>query len=399
MDDLLIASKEPKTIIYELEEVHKFKLKGSDEVSYHLGCDFFRDITGTKCVGPRKYIDRITMMHEDMFGCKPKANMSSPLESNDHPELDESPLLDDDGIAKYQSLIGALQWAISLGRFDIATAVMTMSSFRGAPRQGHLDRLRRIVGYLGKMKHGYIRIRTEKPDYSGSQGETYEWSRTTYAGAKEQVPKDAPKPKGKSVVTTSYVDANLFHDVTSGKSVTGILHYLNQTPVEWYSKKQATVETATYGSEFVTAKTTVQQVIGLRLTLRYLGVPLEGPSYIFGDNGSVVKSGSIPHSPLKKRHLALAYHFTREAIASGAIDFRWMDGNINPADILSKHWGYQAIWTQLQPIMFWMGDTAELFKPKSERPKIAEGSDKCSTTGDVQTSVEGHSTVETNGTG
>ena len=46
---------------------------------------------------------------------------------NDHPELDLSPELDEDGIAKYQSLIGSLQWAVSLGRLDITTAVMTMS--------------------------------------------------------------------------------------------------------------------------------------------------------------------------------------------------------------------------------------------------------------------------------
>ena len=62
-------------------------------------------------------------------------------------------------------------------------AVMTMSSFQAAPRQGHLDRLRRIVGYLAKMKHGYVRIRTEKPNYSGLDGRTYDWAKTTYSGA------------------------------------------------------------------------------------------------------------------------------------------------------------------------------------------------------------------------
>ena len=63
-------------------------------------------------------------------------------------------------------MIGVLQWTISLGRFDIATAVMTMSGFRVAPRVGHLDRLKRICGYLSKMKHGFIRVRTDEPDYS-----------------------------------------------------------------------------------------------------------------------------------------------------------------------------------------------------------------------------------------
>ena len=59
--------------------------------------------------------------------------MYSPLEKGDHPELDDSELLDAEGIQQYQLLIGLLQWVISLGRFDIATAVMSMSSFQVLP--------------------------------------------------------------------------------------------------------------------------------------------------------------------------------------------------------------------------------------------------------------------------
>ena len=97
---------------------------------------------------------------------------------------------------------------------------------------------------------------------------------------------------------TSYVNANLHHDMVTGRSVTAVMHFINQTPLEWFSKKQPTVETATYGSEFVAAKTAVQQVMGIWMYLRYLGVAIEGPTHLFGDNGSVVTSGSLPHSPL-----------------------------------------------------------------------------------------------------
>ena len=101
-----------------------------------------------------------------MFGHPPKTNVSSPIEKNDHPEIDTSEFLDLEWIQKYQSLIGALQWVVSIGRFDVQTAVMTLSSFKVAPRRGHLERIKRIYGYLAKMKHGIIRIRTEEPDYS-----------------------------------------------------------------------------------------------------------------------------------------------------------------------------------------------------------------------------------------
>ena len=58
-----------------------------------------------------------------LFGAAPQQH-KTPLEPNNHPELDLSPELDDDGIQKHQSLIGSLQWAVSLGRLDITTAVM-----------------------------------------------------------------------------------------------------------------------------------------------------------------------------------------------------------------------------------------------------------------------------------
>ena len=83
---------------------------------------------------------------ERMFGHKPH-EYKSPLEPNDHPKLDLTPELDEDGIQKYQSLIGSLQWTVLLGRIDLATAVMTMSGFRANPRQGHLDRVKHIIGY------------------------------------------------------------------------------------------------------------------------------------------------------------------------------------------------------------------------------------------------------------
>jgi hypothetical protein len=73
---------------------------------------------------------------------------TSPLDKADHPEIDTSTELNQAGIKVYQSMIGSLQWAISLGRFDIQRATMTMSRLRTAPRKGHLERLKRMYGYL-----------------------------------------------------------------------------------------------------------------------------------------------------------------------------------------------------------------------------------------------------------
>jgi hypothetical protein len=86
------------------------------------------------------------------------------MDKNDHPELDMTSELPMEDIKKYQSLIGALQWVISLCRFDIHCAVMTMGRFRSAPHYGHLERVQRICGYLRKRPDGAIRFRTNIPD-------------------------------------------------------------------------------------------------------------------------------------------------------------------------------------------------------------------------------------------
>ena len=193
----------------------------------------------------------------------------------------------------------------------------------------------------------------------------YDWTRTVY-GEVEEVPiADALQPLGKPVVLTHYVDVNLFHDVVSGRSVTGILDFVNQTPIDWYSKKQATVETATYGSEFVAARTCVDRSIDLRNTLIYLGVPVRKKAVMFGDNESVVNSSSTPHARLHKRHNALSFHRVREAIAAKIIGFYYIPSELNCADVLSKHWGWMQVRQLIRPLMLWRGETSDILKERS----------------------------------
>ena len=158
VDDLTLAMEDPESFINVLKVKYNFHFKGTGPLTFQLGADFHHDNYGTLSMAPRKYIERLIKNYECMFGEKPKQTVYSPLEKGDHPELNESELLDKEGIAQYQSIIGSLQWAITLGRFDIATAVMTMSSFRAAPHRGHLERAKRICGYLAKMKHGTIKF-------------------------------------------------------------------------------------------------------------------------------------------------------------------------------------------------------------------------------------------------
>jgi hypothetical protein len=173
-------------------------------------------------------------------------------------------------------------------------------------------------------------------------------------------PGEAPESKGPTVILTHYVDANLYHNALTGRAVTGIVHYFNQTPFDWYCKKQATVETSTYGAEAVAAQTYIEQIIEIRTMLRYLGVCVSTYSYMFGDNRSVVDSSTVPESKLHRRHNALSYHKVREVISAGYMKFEHLPGDGNPADIISKHSVYRDVWPILRILLFWAGNTAAM---------------------------------------
>ena len=156
----------PQEFVDILERDYKFSLKGMGPISFHLGMEFQRDADGTLAIMPQRYIEKIVANYERLFGELPKQNVSSPVAHADHPELDDSELLSADDVVKYQSLIGSLQWVVTIGRFDVCMAIMTLSSFRAAPRKGHMDRVKRIFRYLAKMKHAAICIRVDELDYS-----------------------------------------------------------------------------------------------------------------------------------------------------------------------------------------------------------------------------------------
>ena len=147
------------------------------------------------------------------------------------------------------------------------------------------------------------------------------------------------------------MDANLNHCLATRKSLTGCLNFVNKTPVDWYSKKQATVKATTYGSEFVAAKTATEQIMNIRQTLRYLGAPITTKSFLFGDNRSVVTSATLPHSTLTKRHNILAFNRVRKAIS-----FYWIQSAYNLSDMLSKHWDHPTVYPMILKLLITRGN-------------------------------------------
>ena len=133
-----------------------------------------------------------------------------------------------------------------------------------------------------------------------------------------------------------FVDADHAGCRETRRSHTGVLIFLQRAPILWCSKRQNTVESSTFGSEFVAMKTAIELIEGLRCKLRMMGMPVNGPTNVFCDNESVFKNATRPESTLKKKHNAIACHRTREACAAGVVRIAWEDGRFNIADVLTK---------------------------------------------------------------
>ena len=93
-----------------------------------------------------------------------------------------------------------------------------------------------------------------------------------------------PQPRGLGFVMSAKVDADHAADTVTRRSRTGFLVYLNCALIFWFSKKQNSCESSTFGSEFTAMKQCCEYLRGLRYKLRMMGIPCEGPAYILGDN-------------------------------------------------------------------------------------------------------------------
>ena len=145
-----------------------------------------------------------------------------------------------------------------------------------------------------------------------------------------------PEPAGIGVKLTVFCDANHAGNKVNRKSHTGFIIFVNSAPIIWYSKKQNTVESSSFGSEFNALRIAMEQVISLRYKLRMFGIPVVGPASIFCDNEAVQKSNSDPFQTLNKKHNSVCFHLTRKAVAAGIARLGLIKGTENTADIFTK---------------------------------------------------------------
>jgi hypothetical protein len=335
VDDIICIAKDPSIYLAQIEQ--EFKLRDlTDKPSYYLGNDLKQLPNGRYHISTGTYTKEMIRKYQADYQTVRKE--TSPMESKYHPEMDDSPLLQEDGTREYQRIIGTCQWLIVAGRFDLCYAVSSLSRFSSAPRQDHLKHARRIMGYLRKFpRRGYV-INPDSPHFDPMYenvevncdfGNQYNYFR-------EDIDSRFPPPLLDELDLNLFVDADHGHDKATGRSITGTLVMVGSTPVLWRSRRQTSVQTSTFGAEFTSLKTGVEEAVTLRYHLRSLGVKVSQSTPIWVDNMAVVLNATKPGSALNKKVIALAYHFVREHQSKSVVSIRKIDTKDNYADPFTK---------------------------------------------------------------
>ena len=258
-----------------------------------------------------EYIGKSEISH-----LKIPSKAETPLMTSYRPELDVSPELTPRYSAYYQSLIGILRWIVELGRIDICLEVSMMSSHLAMPRKGHLNQVLHIFAYLRKYHNAELVYDPRDPVVEQDVFEQRDWTSSEFGAVQrnEEVPSNMPEPRGLGFVMRVKVDADHASDTVTRCSRMGFLVYLNCAPIYWWSKKQNSVESSSFGSKFIAMKQCCEYVRGLRYKLRMMGISCDDPMFIYGDNQLVLVNTTIPNSTLKKKSQSIAYHLSEKEL-------------------------------------------------------------------------------------
>jgi hypothetical protein len=342
VDDVMVISETPSRTIEGIKSV--FKLKGDaaapPDMCLGVTLEMKTNSQGTKCwtMSPEKYVDASVRNVEEKLA-KDRLRLPNkcltPMLGAHHPTNDTSAELTATGVHCYQELIGVLRWAVEIGRLDILLEVALLSSHLALPRQGHLEQVHHIFGYLKQSPRRHLYLDPDYPMISDERFSKYEWTHF-YKHAEEPQPPNMPTPRGRHMSTHCFVDSDHAGDKVTRRSQTGVLIFCCRAPILSCSKRQNSVETSTCGSELVAMRQAIDLVKYLRYKLRMFGIPIDGPTDIFCDNESVFKNVSKPESMLSKKQHSISYHSAREAVASGIVPVAKEGTATNLADLFTK---------------------------------------------------------------
>jgi hypothetical protein len=333
VDDYIIVAAEPE--IYDKMIRARYIVGRSGPLTRFIGCDVINGHDNKLYLSSKRYIAGI-IKHAETNHNIIINEADTPGVIDSHPEMDESPVLTAEMKREYQSLMGKLQWALTIGRIDITYEISSLSRFNANPRANHWTAVMRILGYLKKFPDYVLVINGRTPRNTITVSPGAPSLKPLYPDAIEERSKNEPAPTGDSLNICVYVDSDHAHDQKTRRSCSGYIIFVNGTPLICKSKRQCNAESSTYAAEFSAMKSITEELIGLRYLLRSLAITVDKPSSVFGDNNAVIGSINDYGAVLKKKSHGIAFHMCRGASAADVLRSQHIRTNNNIADINTK---------------------------------------------------------------
>ena len=189
----------------------------------------------TWSMSPSKYVQETVESVKGMSkGYKLFRRANNPFESGYCPKM-EAPY--------YQSVIIVMRWMIEIGHTGINTEVSLLSLHSVMLRQGHLEAVLHVIVYLKLRHNSRLAFDPSCPHIDQSNFWESFW-RDFYKGSVEVIPSTAPPPRGKEADLHMFVDSDHAANKWIRRSRTGFMIYMDMSKINWYYKKQSTIETS-----------------------------------------------------------------------------------------------------------------------------------------------------------
>ncbi|KAJ9531058.1 hypothetical protein QJQ45_000948 [Haematococcus lacustris] len=297
VDDIILASPSSTAIAAVKQQLQQvFSLHDLGPAASFLGMRITRDLeAGTLKLDQQQYIEQLL----DRFSMTAANGRVSPMTPGTRLVKEGSPL-DSSSVHRYRELVGALLYASTCTRPDIAFAVGQLSRFMQAPTLQHQQVAFGLLRYLKRTAEmGLVYSRSSSPQLQG------------------------------------YVDADYAGDPDSMRSTTGSVFVLNGAAVTWRSKLQTTVAASTTEAEYQAAAAGTKEALFLRKLLHELDAGCD-PIPILYDNQGAVALIKNPVESHRSRHIAVAHHISRERMVRGEVVFSHCPSAEMVADALTK---------------------------------------------------------------
>lgn len=305
VDDIISAysiEDEQEWLQYKAKFLKAFKIKDLGIAEWILGIRITRNRKEkTIILDQEVYINKI-LKKFNMNDSKP---VDTPEVTSKILSLDDCPNSDEEKQqmknVPYQSLVGALLYASTSTRPDIAHAVNMVSRYMQNPGHKHWIAGKRILRYLnGTNKLGLV--------YDG----------------KNQ----------KDLI--AYADSDWAGDLDKRQSTTGYTVMINNCVISWASKKQETVSLSSAEAEYMAISAVVQEIKWVTQLLEELDFKQKDPIKVYIDNKAAIAIGENDVKHCRTKHIDIRHHFIREAVKNKEIKLLWIRSEEQLADMHTK---------------------------------------------------------------